>query len=259
MAIFFLDRRRPGGSIASVDEGRLGQEPHTLRHLPNRLIPYGGKPVNAAFVLVTAALLTGDHSGGGCSSCGTATVSSCNSCCQESFGHRLQGRLRGLFSGGGCHKDSCCADTCSSCAPAPAPAPAPACNTCNSCDTCGHHRHFARTSCDSCDNGGGGLLGRLRGMFNRGGSSCGCEASSSCGTCSSCGTAAPPAAGAAPAPAPAGGEAIKDAPKKLPPAPKGDRSQVQTEPAPFNAPDYQPVIQNRPAAVAVPSSLRNPF
>lgn len=219
--------------------------------------------MNAAFVLVTAALLTGHHQSAGCSSCGTTTaVSSCDSCCQDSWGHRLQGRLKGLFAGNGCgcHKDAC--STCSApaptcCAPAPAPAPAPTC--CAPAPTCcdsGHHRHHAQTSCDSC-NSSGGFFGRFRGMFNRGHGSSGC-CDAGCSTCGSgcasgsCGTAAPPAA----APAP-GGETIKDAPKKLPAAPKG--GQVQAEPAPLNVvPEYQPVIQNRPA-VAVPSSLRNPF
>lgn len=200
--------------------------------------------MNAAFLLVTATWLAGDtpaaqapktdqpiradqpvaaapyHAGsvvsapyaGGCGSCG----SSCDACCEESWGSKFRGRLHGLF-----HKNDCC-DSCSTCAPAPS------CNTCNTCDSgwkskwrgwwnrddCCDHGHAScgacATSCDSCDSGG--LLARLRAKFHKH------DCCDSCNTCGGCGSA--PVYGAPAVPAAGKPEQIGQPQlKKMPEAP----------------------------------------
>jgi hypothetical protein len=156
--------------------------------------PNGGILVNAAFLLVTTAWLTGADpvpvqaapaakaapamaapapamvaapAGGDCGSCETA-------CC-ESFGHRFRGLFTRHHGCGSC--DTCAPAPKPCCAPPPAPkpccaAPAPTC-----CDSCGH---------------------RLRGLFQR--RSC-CETVAACGGCDAAPMAAPaPRPEAIPAP-----------------------------------------------------------
>ncbi len=158
--------------------------------------------MNAAFLLVTTALMTGDvqvvaheapvpaqSCGAGCSSygghggyyggyyAGGGCCDSCDTCCSRPG---LLDRLRGMFSRGSCC-GGCdmggCTTSCNSC-----------CQTYSSC-------------CDTCSSGCGGgffsrcsdpckpsLMDRLRSMFSRRG--CGCSSSccdSGCGCDYGCG------------------------------------------------------------------------
>jgi len=211
--------------------------------------------VNAAFLLVTTAWLTGADpvapppvapamkpamvapgappvmaapmAAEGCSSCGDSAP--CGSGCSESVGHRL----RGLFA---CHKKSCGCET-SAPAPAPtccAPAPAPTCSTCAT-----HH--------ESC--GCGSLGGRLKGLFHR--KSC-CETvAADCGGCATCGDA--PAPMMAPAPGPVAPRPVEPIPapgpgKKMPNAPKTTL---------FNSPESIPVPVSTPALETAPAVVPN--
>jgi hypothetical protein len=269
-----------GRSMLFVEREPTVRKPHF--HTFHSARPYGGsRLMNAAFAVLTAALLTG-HPGCGCDSCASAPAVSCDSCCRVSFFDRF----RGVFAG---HCNSCntCAPVCETCRPvcvAPVCA-APTCNTCDTCNTCNSCGHWSWKP------------GFFTGLFHR---SCGCEtqcapACNSCGSsgCSTCGDASPtvvspggpmtaptspapapakmPAATPAtpaPAPAPAKTAPAKAAPAPgvapppaKAPAPKGVNLQIESSPSPFAVPTYVPTIENRQQqpAEAVPSSLRSPF
>lgn len=158
--------------------------------------------MNAAFVLMTTALLAGGDAGSCCgSSCGSGcstggcAVSSCDSCCSRPG---LLDRLRECF-----RKNDCC-DSCNTCAPA------------------------CTSSCHSDCGCREGLLSRLKSRFHR--NDC-CDSCNSCNSCSSgscCGSTAAPAA----APA-TGGKAAEQipAPKEQPkPLPPGDQTQLDAPP-----------------------------
>jgi hypothetical protein len=147
-----------------------GDKPEQLKN-PPKTQPGAGTP--------TAPLIGGGYAGGGYAGgsggCG-CTSGDCGSCCDggdmcgcESGGHRLLGKLRGMFRRSSCGCESTC-DTCpSTCAPS-----APVSCGCASYDCgCG------------CESGGHRLFGKLRGLFRRGGS-CGCE-TDCCDTGGSCG------------------------------------------------------------------------
>jgi len=156
--------------------------------------------VNAAFLLMTTAMMagadtpaqtpaqtakppaaapvysvgTGGCANGGCAGCGTCDSCGCES---EGFFSKLKGHFHhssdcgcgceseGFFSkfkgkmhhGGGCG----CETGCGGCG--------------SSCGGCG-------SACDSC-GGHGGFGGKLRGLFHKRGSDCGCD---TCGGCSGC-------------------------------------------------------------------------
>src|SRR5450755_3040752 len=88
----------------------------------------GGILVNAAFLLVTSAMLVGQPGGGDkkpappppavapapvvSTGCGAGGCGGCQDACGcDSFGHKLRDRLRGLFNRNSC--DTC--DTCNTC------------------------------------------------------------------------------------------------------------------------------------------------
>lgn len=162
--------------------------------------------MNAAFLLVTSALIVGqagDKKAPAPAAPAPAATSSCGPTCGsdcgcEGFGHRLRDRFGGLFN----RCDSC--DTCKPahvhherCAPACAPA------KCDTCDSCG------RT----------GFLAKLRDRFGRHDCGCGCETSSCCGS----------------APAAAPEKINTPVPKKMPEAPKAGKAQevrIENLPAP---------------------------
>jgi hypothetical protein len=169
--------------------------------------------VNAAFLLVTTALLAGADgqppakpapapaavASGGCNSC-----NSCNDC-NDCGGHKWRDKMRGWF-----HRD--CDE----------------CNTCGGCEHkacgCEHHAHHAPKACDTCapkacntcntcgdacnDCGGHKWRDKMRGWFHRG-----CD---DCNTCSDCCGGAPAHGGQAPEPlkkAPTPSEPPKQMPK----------------------------------------------
>ena len=174
--------------------------------------------VNAAFLLVTSALLVGQPGagekvpgpGGGDKkgpppvvvtqpSAGGACCGNSDPCGCEGYGQRLRHRLRGLFNrNNGCcnSQPSCCNTVQSSC-----------CNNNNGFfaqrSHCCHHSAPASSCCDSCDRGGFNLLGKLRERFHRH-DSC-CDGGCNTGCCGSGGAVAPGK----------GGEKI-DAPKQMP-------------------------------------------
>jgi hypothetical protein len=139
--------------------------------------------VNAAFLLVTSAMLVGQ--GGDkkvppppppiVAPAPAAVASGCCSqdpCGCEGFGHRLRDRMRGLFN-----RDNC--DSCQ-----PTVTHTHHARVSNNCDSCqprifnwqprGHtHNACAPATCnDSCGNGHGGLFERLRHNFRRSDSCC---------------------------------------------------------------------------------------
>ena len=207
--------------------------------------------MNAAFLLVTSAMLVGQGGGAGDKKPAPApAASSCGSSCDCDSGHRLRDRLRGFFNRdcndscapaacapAACHTHSHaplfrsrCEDACKpkcwtwerpcrepkACAPACAPAcPAP--------KACGHachsHKACAPATCDSCERS---ILTRLRERLQR--DRC-CD--SGCGT-----TTAAPVKGAEKVDVPA---------KKLPVDPgKGKKPaeevRIETQPVPFAVP-----------------------
>ncbi len=109
----------------------------------------------------------------------------CDSCCEECGGHKLFGKLKGMF-----HRGHGCEESCG-------------CDTCNTCETGHGHKLWghksecgcegscgATTSCgcgDECGCGGHKLSGKLRGLFHHK-SDCDCGCDSGCG----CGAAAAP-------------------------------------------------------------------
>jgi hypothetical protein len=204
--------------------------------------------VNAAFLLVTSALLVGQ--GGDKHPAppplAPAAVASSGCCAQdpcgcEGYGHRLRDKLRGLFKRDNC--DSCQPTTCHTphvhhvrtpaCAPACEPACKPACPA-----PC----HAPATSCDSCERTG--FLTKLRERFHRGDSCCDGGCSSGCG--SACG-------GTTIAPAKTG-ERIDTAPKKMPDAPGKKTSgevRLETQSAPY-APNSIQVAPTAPSVEIAP-------
>ncbi len=233
--------------------------------------------MNAAFLLMTSAMLVGQAgekvpvpakvapapapivASSACgSNCGNSDPCGC-----EGFGHRLRGRLRGLFN----------RDTCDTCQPA-------TCQTSHShfslfrrsgCDDCGparvwnwqpkhtHHQTCAPTCNDPCANNGLNILGRLRGIFHRRDTGC-CE-----GGCSS-----PVTTTTAPAKA---GEPIQNPGKKMPDAPKTTPNttpvvpkttkpqEVRIEtPAPVSpvAPSIIPAVPNTPTVEITPVPAPSP-
>jgi hypothetical protein len=225
--------------------------------------------VNAAFLLMTSAMLVGQTGGGTdkkpapppvattpapavSSGCGAGCGGCQDACGCESFGSRLRDRLRGLFN-----RNSCC-DTCNTCAPTCHTHVARSCDSCDSCaprawtwqrrchePACNTCTSTCNTCNDSCGCGSHAFLDRLREGFRR--NSC-CD---TCNTCNSCGaaptTVAPPAKG---------GEPIAP-PKKMPEPPKnGDKkpAQVRIDNAPGQIPAIPtvPTVEVTPAPSAVP-------
>jgi hypothetical protein len=232
----------------------------------------GGILVNAAFLLVTSAMLVGQAGGDkkpaptpppaaaapvvstGCgpSGCG------CNDACGcDSFGHKLRDRLRSLFA-----RNSC--DTCDTCKPAPTchthtPLLKKSCDTCDSCrpsvwtwqrrchepacNTC------APKTCDTCGCGSHAFLDRLREGFRR---------KECCDTCSTCGSA--------PAAPPAKVEPIAP-PKKMPDTKKPEEKKpaqvrIATPPAPIPTVPTVEITPEPSAVVPVPrveGDRRDPF
>ncbi len=146
--------------------------------------------------VAAAPIVAGNGCGGGCGGCDT--------CCDDCGGHKLFGKLKGLF-----HRNKC--DTCDSC---------------NTCNECGHGHKFSlhhksdcgcADTCNSCNECGHKFGGKLKGLFHhKKCDDCGC------GGCDSCGSAVIGAPAAAPArvepiPAPKSGT---EPPKKMPEAPK---------------------------------------
>jgi hypothetical protein len=220
--------------------------------------------VNAAFLLVTSALMVGQAGKPAptpppaapapvvASSCGSNCGSTCGQdACGCEGGHRLRDRLRGWFKRDRC--DSC--NTCDTCKPTchehkpVCHEPKPVCHVAKpACDECRsawlHREHACRThcapapKCDTCDScGRANLLGRLRERFRH------CD--SGCDT--GCGTACASGCGGAVTGAPPKTEKI-EAPKKMPEAPPKKTAEVRIEtPAPF-APN---AIRVSPAAPSV--------
>lgn len=218
--------------------------------------------MNAAFVIL-ASVLVANPPASSCNTC-AAPVASCSTCdshCGHSSGWKFRGTFSGLFSKHSC--GSSCATPCATPCPAPCPAPAPVCATpcATPCNTCGHSHQSSW--------GNGQLLCKLRSRWHT---------SNSCNTCApacdSCGAATvAPAAPMTPV-APGAGETIKDAPKKMPDAPKGDAPKAdapkgdkavqfqETPEAPLAIPAVpvvNPVSNARPNVIVAPATLRNPF
>jgi hypothetical protein len=207
--------------------------------------------VNAAFLLVTSALLVGQPAAGDKKPVAPLIVapapvaSSCGQdpCGCEGYGHRLRDKLRGLFNRNSC--DSCQPTTCQT-----HHVHAPICKS--SCEeTCkpkwfAHHTHAscAPATCnDSCERGGLNLLAKLRERFHRGDACCD-------GGCASGGCASGGCSGTTFVPAKTG-EKIDTAPKKMPIDPPKDKKpqevRIETQSAPF-APN---VIQVTPTVPSV--------
>jgi len=208
--------------------------------------------VNAAFLLVTGAMLVGQ--GGDKKTTpvpppAAPAVASCghDPCGCEGWGHRLRERLGGLFNRNNC--DACKPTTCCAHKPAPAPTCDTGCRTkllnwqphCHAPKACAP----ANTCTDPCGHASFNLLSKLRDRFHR--NDC-CDGG--CGT-----TAAPVKSG----------EKI-DAPKKMPDAPKKTNTEVRIEsqPAPIA---IQPIptpsaVEITPVPVPVPrveGDRRDPF
>jgi hypothetical protein len=194
-------------------------------------IPEGGSIVNAAFLLVATAFVTGsDPVQAAPTPVAAPIVSGCSSCdngCNSCEGKRLFGGFRGLFNrGNDCGCDSCGSKRLfsglgSGCGCGGGFslglkerfASHSSCNTCNEC--------AAEKSC------GCGImespLSRLGGLFKRRDRGCGCD---TCNTCSSCG----------------GGGVIQGAP--VTPVPAGAKPAAPTPaaPKPMPAPPAKPVV-----------------
>jgi hypothetical protein len=202
--------------------------------------------VNAAFLLVTSAMLVGQAGGGAGDKKSeplpgapkVVAASSCGPDCGcDGFGHRLRDKLRGAFSR---DCDSCKPTAC--CHEKHARTPLFSCRCEEACKpklwkwepTCREHKpHCASTKCsDACDSGC--FLDRLRGAFKR----------DRC--CDSC--------GAAPVKS---GEKI-DAPKQLPKGGDKKRQEVRIEeqPAPLtpNAIPSVPSVEIVPVPVPAPTA-----
>jgi hypothetical protein len=191
---------------------------HTDRGLLPKFVPYGGKLVNAAFLLVTTAWLAGaDAAPTAAPATPPAATSSCTgdcgACCDhEGLWSKLKGRLH--------HGDDCC-EPC----PKPKCAPAPKCKPCDTCpkesclDKLKSRLHHAddcnacakpacapapKATCGSCgscceETLGSKLKGKLHGLLHH---------DKDC--CNDCGTA--PGKGGEPIKAPKDGEPGKKLP-----------------------------------------------
>lgn len=216
--------------------------------------------MNAAFLLVTGAMLVGQAGDKKVTPTPPATpapaaTSCCDPCGGDGWGHRLRGQMGGLF-----HRNNC-----NSCQP----------TTCcdnhqrsglfhrnDGCNDCGRQKLFShgcqqQQSCapaptcnDSCGHGGAGFLSNLRHRFSR--NDCCCD-----GGCGS--TVAPPPGKT--------GEKI-DAPKKMPepPNPKKASTEVRFESTPQTivAPNTIQPLPTPPAVEVTPVPVprvegRDPF
>jgi hypothetical protein len=215
-----------------------------------------GNLVNAAFLLVTSAMLVGQAATDKAppkapptaAPVAPAVTSGCGQSCGqdpcgcEGFGHRLRDKLRGLFSRNSC--DTCQTASCGSCG---SHVHTPFFKS--SCDECARPKFFAShacnscapATCDSCDRGG--FLAKLRERFHRNDSCCD-------GGCSSGCSGSP-----VPVVTPKTGEKIETGPKKLPTdTPKekikdkkpADEVRIETQSAPFapNAIQVTPTVPN---------------
>ena len=213
--------------------------------------------MNAAFLLVTGAMLVGQGGDKKVTPAPTPAPAVSSSCCNtdpcgcEGWGHRLRGKLGGLFHRSKC--DSCQPTTChtnqSSCNDCCKPKfwnhqPREKCNT-----GCGHNQHNhcapANTCTDSCCGSSSGLLSRLRHNFHNNGC---CD-----GGCGTVGTA------------PKAGEKI-DAPKKMPEPPKKVNGEVRFQnsvpvaPTPITVTPSVPTVEVTPIPVPrVEGDRRDPF
>jgi hypothetical protein len=246
----------------------------------------GGILVNAAFLLMTSAMLVGQAGGTDkkpapapatpvvSTGCGASCGGCQDACGCESFGHRLRERLRGLFNRNSCDScDSCkpahtchaarSCDTCDSCRPKAwtwqRRCHEPACNTCaptcNTCApaTCAPATCAPATTCNTCNNscgcGSHAFLDRLREGFRRKDR---CDSCDTCSTCNSCGApaAAPPAKVEPIAP-----------PKKMPEpkAPEKKPAQVRIDaPVVPVAPNAIPAIPTAPTVDVTPAPATVP-
>ena len=211
--------------------------------------PYGGILVNAAFLLVTTAWLTGQAPSADTKAAPAPAVQACgSSCCDDGFCHRLRERLRGMFQRDCCEPAPKChpvrCQPAPKCQPACKPAPR-CCATPCSTTTCRRdwfqHRGCCETkpACPKTDCCNDGLLSRLRALCNR----------RTCDCCSSSGKVGEPI--------PAG--------KKMPSAtyfeevPTGRPEVRIITPAP--APTTAPGLEAAPAVVPSidPVDNKNPF
>jgi len=212
--------------------------------------------VNAAFLLVTSAMLVGQAGGDKkpapaapapapapvvSTGCGPSCGSCQDACGCDSFGHKLREKLKGLF-----------ARKCDTCKPAHTPIFHKSCDTCDSCPkvwTWQKRCHepactsCAPKTCDTCTSscgcGSHAFLERLREGFRRKGC---CE---TCSTCSTCGSAPPVTAPPAKMP-----EKIEP-PKKMPdPKAAPDKKPAQVR---IDAPAAIPAIPTTPTVEVAPS------
>jgi hypothetical protein len=221
--------------------------------------------VNAAFLLVTSAMLVGQAGGAGGDKKPPppppAVASSCGHDCDcDGFGHRLRDRLKGMFS----------RDCCDACQPTTCPTHhvhAPTYKSCcekSCCDDgckakfwnrqpkCREHTCHAQNAC-TCDDGcERGILSRLRDRFHRGDRCCD----------SGCSTVAPVKSG----------EKIDATPKKMPVDPdkgkdkKPQEVRSEKQPIPFAVPANPavPSVEVTPMPVPAPAprvegGRRDPF
>ena len=219
--------------------------------------------MNAAFLLVTSAMLVGQVGDAGGDKkpppSPPAAASSCGHDCDcDGFGHRLRDRLRGMFS----------RDCCDACQPTTCPTHhvhTPSYKSC--CDDackprfwnrqpqCREHNCHAQQACahatceDSCERG---VLSRLRERFHRGDRCCD----------SGCSTVAPVKSG----------EKIETTPKKMPADPGKDKDKrpqevrTETQPVPFAVPRSPavPSVEVTPMPAPAPAprvegGRRDPF
>ena len=163
------------GAVWRVFRG--GELPVPLPRPLAKSIPFGGSTVNAAFLLVTTAWLSGADAAPDAKPAAPAPMAApCASCgdCNSCDGHKLKDKLRGWF-----HREDCACE--------------------KPCDTCGHaHAKITahsdcgcKTCADTCNECS--FSDRLKAKFNSWRHrDCGCD--SGCGGCSGCGSAAPAAA-----------------------------------------------------------------
>jgi len=179
--------------------------------------------------------------GSGCSGCNSCAQ---DTCCEESWGHRIRARIGGLF-----HRSNDCCDS--------------GCNSgCNS--GCGHQQQ-ASGCCDSGQGFGQRMFGKVRGLFHRSNDCC-----DSCNSCNTCGNGY----GAAPinygngAATPKGAEQLNN-PKDMVPDQKLPKGKEDAAPKGANlnapplapaqlAPPVAPALQPAPAITpATPADLGN--
>lgn len=215
--------------------------------------------MNAAFLLVTSAMLVGQAGGAGGDKkpppTPPAVASSCGHDCGcdcDGFGHRLRDRLKGMFSRDCC--DACQPTTCHT-----HRVHTPSYKSCcekSCCDEgckpkfwnwqpkCREHKCHAHNECSCDDHCERGILSRLRDRFQRGDRCCD----------SGCSTVTPVK----------GGEKIEGTPKKMPVDPGKDKrpQEVRTEmpPVPFAVPPNPavPSVEVTPAP-RVEGGRRDPF